>query len=245
MCNTFYDWKDFELTPYGKIKLDFLNIIKKYPKERIGTPYTPLAVVLPKDLFGIAGLDDGDNQTVFGYPLFGSAAETMKNVRKALKSLLSNPSDMVGCEKANIINSNIPDCIDVIHKDYTNLYEDYKYFIDLTGNPEFNKNHRCVSVEEAPETLKNLLPCEVNGGVHWFVNKTANDWLLVMFNNSGIERSVEKGEYVLPEGTRKVSVRLKNGHNLNVLEGANDIHFENDAYHFELQPGEWILAEFA
>lgn len=33
MCNTFYNWKDFELTPYGKIKLDFLNIIKKVSKR--------------------------------------------------------------------------------------------------------------------------------------------------------------------------------------------------------------------
>ena len=29
MCNTFYDWKDFEITPYGQIKLDFLKLIKK------------------------------------------------------------------------------------------------------------------------------------------------------------------------------------------------------------------------
>ena len=168
----------------------------------------------------------------------------MRNVRKALKSLLSNSSDMIGCETANIINSDIPDCIDIIHEDYIRLHEDYKFFVDLTGNPEFRRNHRCISVEEAPEILKNLLPCEVSGGVHWFVNKTADGWLLVMFNNSGIERSVEKGEYVLPEGTREVAVRLKNGQNLNVLEGTKDIQFENGAYHFELQPGDWFLAEF-
>lgn len=244
MCNTFYDWKDFELTPYGKIKLDFLNIIKKYPKEKIGTPYTPVAIVLPKNLFGIAGLDDGEEQTIFGYPFFGCAAETMKNARKALKALLSNPSDMVGCETANIINSDIPDCIDVIHEDYINLYKDYEFFVDLTGNSGFCKNHRCISVEEAPEILKNLLPCEVSGGVHWFVNKTADGWLLVMFNNSGIERSVEKGECVLPEGARKVSVKLKNGQNLKILEGTDDIHLQNGLYHFDLQPGAWFLAQF-
>lgn len=144
-----------------------------------------------------------------------------------------------------LINSDIPDCIDVIHEDYVNLYEDYRYFVDLTGNTEFCKNHRCISAQEAPEILKNLLPCEVSGGVHWFVNKAAGGWLLVMFNNSGIERSVEKGEYVLPEATRKVAIRLKNGQKLNILEGTNDIQFENGAYHFDLQPGAWFLAEFA
>ena len=48
-----------------------------YPKEKIGTPYTPVAVVLPKDLFGIAGLDYSDKQTVFGYPLFSSSKACM------------------------------------------------------------------------------------------------------------------------------------------------------------------------
>ena len=168
----------------------------------------------------------------------------MKNVRKALKYLLSNPSDMIGCETANIVNSDIPDCIDVIHEDYINLYEDYEFFVDLTGNPGFSRNHRCISIEEAPEILKNLLPCEVSGGVHWFVNKTADGWLLVMFNNSGIERSVENGEYILLEGTREAAVRLKNGQKLNILEGANDVHFENGTYHIELQPGAWFLAKF-
>ena len=244
MCNTFYDWKDFEITPYGQIKLDFLKLIKKYPKEDIGTPYTPVAVVLPKDLFGIAGLDDGEKQTISGFPFAEDTTEKMRSIRKGIKALLSNPSDMVGCETRNIINSDIPDCIDIIHEDYINLYKDYEFFVDLTGNPEFAKNHKCISVEEAPEVLKNNLPCEVEGGVHWFVNKTDDGRLLVMFNNSGVERSVEKGEYTLPEGTRNAEVRLKNGQELTVLESSGNVSFENGRYNIEINPGEWFLAKF-
>ena len=244
MCNTFYDWKAFEVTPYGQIKLDFLKLIKKYPKEDIGTPYTPVAVVLPKELFGIAGLDDGEKQTILGFPFAEDTAEKMRSIRKGIKALLSNPSDMVGCETRNIINSDIPDCIDIIHEDYINLYKDYEFFVDLTGNPEFAKNHKCISVEEAPEVLKNNLPCEVEGGVHWFVNKTDDGLLLVMFNNSGVERSVEKGEYTLPEGTRNAEVRLKNGQELTVLESSGNVSFENGRYNIEINPGEWFLAKF-
>lgn len=244
MCNTFYDWKAFEITPYGQIKLDFLKLIKKYPKEDIGTPYTPVAVVLPKDLFGIAGLDDGEKQTILGFPFAEDTAEKMRSIRKGIKALLSNPSDMVGCETRNIINSDIPDCIDIIHEDYINLYKDYEFFVDLTGNPEFAKNHKCISVEEAPEVLKKNLPCEVEGGVHWFVNKTDGGRLLVMFNNSGVERSVEKGEYTLPEGTRNAEVRLKNGQELTVLESSGNVSFENGRYNIEINPGEWFLAKF-
>lgn len=59
----------------------------------------------------------------------------------------------------------------VIHEDYVHLHEDSQFFVDLTDNPEFRKKHRCISVEEAPDLLKQMLPCEVSGGVHWFVNK--------------------------------------------------------------------------
>lgn len=244
MCNTFYDWKAFEITPYGQIKLDFLKLIKKYPKEKIGTPYTPVAVVLPKDLFGIAGLDDGENQTILGYPFSADTAEKMHKIRKSIKALLSNPSDMVGSEARNIINSDIPDCIDIIHEDYINLHKDYKFFVDQTGNSDFAKNHNCVSVEEAPEVLKMSLPCEVSGGVHWFINKTADGWMLVIFNNSGVERSVEKGEYILPEGTKNAEVRLKNSQELVVLENTGKVCFENGIYNIEISPGEWFLAKF-
>lgn len=244
MCNTFYDWNDFELSPYGEVKKEFLALIKKYPKDKIGRPYTPVAIVLPKNLFGIAGLDTSDDQTLFGYPFYASDIEKMRNIRKNLKMLLSNPSDMVGCETRNIINSDIPDCIDVIHEDFFNLYEDYRFFVDLTGNTEFAKNRRCVTAQEVPTVLKKVLPCEVSGGVHWFINKSENGWLLVMFNNSGTERSVKKGEYALPEGNRKVKVRLKNNQQFKVLEGTKDVQFKNGEYCFELPSGEWMLAEF-
>ena len=45
MCNTFYDWENFELTPYGQIKKDFLNFVDRYPD--IGEPIIPVAIVLP------------------------------------------------------------------------------------------------------------------------------------------------------------------------------------------------------
>jgi len=31
LCNTFYDWQDYELTPYGQVKLDFLRLVRRHP----------------------------------------------------------------------------------------------------------------------------------------------------------------------------------------------------------------------
>ena len=49
-CNTFCNWDDFEISEYGRVKLDFLKLIRKYPQEYIGTMYTPVAVVLLEDV---------------------------------------------------------------------------------------------------------------------------------------------------------------------------------------------------
>ena len=54
MCNTFYDWNDFELSPYGEIKKEFIRFTEKYGD--IGTPYTPAAVVLPRELPALEGV---------------------------------------------------------------------------------------------------------------------------------------------------------------------------------------------
>lgn len=243
MSNTFYDWVDFELTPYGKIKYDFLKLIRKYPKERVGTPYTPIAVVLPGDLPPVSEIHNTEN-TLWGYPLAGDLAKKTAAVREGLRALLSNPVSMAGSETDVLINSDIPDAIDVIHEDAGVLYEDYEYFVDLTGGGTFGRTHRCCSVEEVKGLLEELMPCTVEGGVHWFVNRAEGRWLLVAFNHSGIHRSVEKGELALPGEERRIRIRLKNSRFLRPLEGNTDISYVDGAYEAVIPPGGWFLGEF-
>lgn len=75
-----------------------------------------------------------------------------------------------------LINSDIPDAIDVIHEDAAVLYGDYEYFVDLTGGGTFGRTHRCCSVEAVKGLLEKLMPCTVEGGVHWFVNRAEGRW---------------------------------------------------------------------
>ena len=49
------------------------------------------------------------------------------------------------------------------------------------------------------------MPCTVDG-LHWFVNKrVGGGYYLTVFNNIGIERTVEKGEIRLPEASMAAS----------------------------------------
>lgn len=241
--NTFYDWKDYELSPYGKIKYEFLQLIKKYPKDRIGTPYTPIAIVMSKDALPLCDIHDTDGM-YFNMKLTGSLAETTKQARTAIRSLLSDAAPMKGCETRNLINSEIPDAIDIIHEDYMHLYPDYQYFINCTGNKGFEKNHKCCTVDEARILVKQLMPCEVIGNIHWFVNRTDKGWMLLLFNHSGIQRSVLDGEYTLDDSDEHVEIRLKGDSHLKQLEGDSPLSIENGIYQIDIPAGGWFLGCF-
>jgi len=243
MCNTFYDWRDFELTPYGKIKYDFLQLVKKYPQEAIGTPYTPIAIVLSKDALPLAEIRNTE-PAYLGYPITGSLKETTDLARKAVRTLLADAAEMTGCETAVLINSPIPDAFDIIHEDYKTLPDTYQYFVNCTGDPAFENTHNCCSVREARTLVKDLMPCIVEGNVHWFVNRTADGWLLVMFNHSGIHRSVAQGEYALTGSQEHVRIRIKNGGVMVQLEGDTKPVHSDDIYEIVLPSGGWFLGKF-
>lgn len=236
MCNTFYDWKDFELTEYGKIKADFLDFIRKYPNP--GEIFTPVAVVLPRDLKVLEGIHKNEN-TYLDYPCFGSFAEKLKNIKNAVCQVFSDNVSMHGNETRALINSETPDAVDLVHSDCD--LSRYDYIVNLSGE-KLNSNKE-ISPQEVKDVLENLMPCEVTGGVHWFVTKHDNGWYLIILNNDGIERTVEKGDVILPEGAKTVNVKLKNG-SLKYLEGSKISSLTNDCYTIEIPSGGWFLAAF-
>ena len=85
MCNTFYDWKDFELSPYGQVKKDFLDFVDRYPD--IGEPIVPVAVVLSKDMPVLeAGLPF---VAYLDYPIEGRMAKLVSDTSTVLTDLFT------------------------------------------------------------------------------------------------------------------------------------------------------------
>ena len=239
MSNTFYDWENFELTPYGKIKYDFLQFIKKYKQSDIGEIYTPIAIVLPKDLPAIYDLLPGY------FSEDDEMANLFKDTLSGIKELLSKPQEMVGNagEREAFINSEIPDSFDIIHEDTPIKDGKYQYFINLTGKKDFEENHKCIKSEKALNVLKEIMPCEVDGKVHWFVNKTADGWLLIMFNHSGIERTAEEGEFVIPGSESEVNIKIKDGKKLISLESNSELKRNEAGYNITISAGDWFLGK--
>ncbi len=241
MCNTFYDWNDHELTPYGKIKYDFLDLVEKYPDQ--GKKLTPVAVVLPRNLSVLETIRAQGK--AFGYPQTGHAADALETMRAGLRALFSDRVPMVGTETENFLNTEIPDALDLIHSDAPTL-ADYDYLVDLSGGEiPTSLAHKVISVAEAPDVARRALPCNVTGGAHWMVNETADGGhYLILFNHSGIVRSVSAGELTIPEAALTATVTLKGDRHLERLEGSTAVTKTPDGYKITIAPGDWFLGKF-
>lgn len=243
-CNTFEDWDTFKLSEYGKVKLDFLNFTRKYTD--IGEKIAPAAVVLPEKL---KVLDDIHTLRMFCVQILSSEMQSFKlaHIKDSLRRVFSSPTECLGTECKTFINSNMPDAVDMLNagENTKAAIDSYKYLIDLTGDAEFAANHKnCVKVEELEGLLRDTLPCTVEG-LHWFVNeRIGGGYYLTVFNNIGIERSVEKGEIRLPEGTRSSKVTFKNGACPTMLEGDGVLAPDGDDYILTLPSGGYAFIYF-
>ena len=240
MCNTFCDWDDFEVSPYGRVKLDFHSFTEKYPDP--GRKLTPVAVVLPAKLDVLE--DQHGGGSFCGYPLSASDAASLDRIKKAIVQIFCSKSRMLGRE-TSLINSDMPDAVTMVHADAPDL-DRYEYLVDLTCDPAFAKAHsNLISVDEVKAVLSASLPCNVEGDCHWMVNRKADGGhYIAIWNHDGVTRSVEHGESVMPEASVAVRLTLKDGRTLSKLEGSANVSLNDGVYTIEIPGGDWFFGEF-
>ena len=241
MCNTFYDWKEFELSPYGKVKKDFIDFTEKY--NNIGKPIVPVAAVISKDIPVIeAGLDKSDRY--LDYPVSGELKKKLDIAYDGLRKMFMATGKMIGTETDKLLNCVLPDAIDIVSSDSINA-NDYQYIVDLTDESEFaeNNKNKIISIDEVPNILEDILPIKVDGTVMKQFTKNAEGTVYMMLlNNSGIERSVHKGEILLPEATENVTFNTK-GKKLTVLETDGEYEENTDGtYKVTIPAGGFFFA---
>jgi hypothetical protein len=245
LCNTFEDWESFKLSEYGRVKLDFLNFTRKYTD--IGNMLTPAAVVLPKKLDVLDNIREP--RLHCGYEITDEAnALKMELIKNTIKYIFSSPTERVGNECRTLINSNMPDAVDILNAgdEKSSAIDSYSYLIDLTGDAEFAALHpNCVNISELEKLLRDALPCTVEG-LHWMVNeRIGGGYYLTVFNNIGIDRTVERGEIKLPEAIRSSKVVFKNGARPELLESDGSLVPSDGCYTLTLPAGGYAFIYFA
>lgn len=243
LCNTFVDWENFELSPYGKVKLDFINFMQKY--DDVGAKLTPAAVVLPEQLDVLCNIREPYLHC--GQKIDSKLRCRLEHIKDGVKRVFSTPTEFLGTEYKTMINSEMPDAVDMFNagEGKNELVGSYKYLIDLTCDKEFAAAHEnCVKIDDLATLLRDALPCTVDG-LHWLVNeRVGGGYYLTVFNNIGIERTVANGEVALPEGERSAKVTFKNGAAPTLLESDGKLTPCGDAYTLTLPAGGYAFIRF-
>ncbi len=246
LCNVFYDWENFELSPYGQTKKEFLDFTRKYTD--IGDKLTPIAMVLPKELMVLDNYFRNDENYKIREKLycgFHVDSPELEKVKNGVYEVFTSSLPMIGTEVNNLKNSDYPDAVELLNSDET-VIDRYDWLIDLTCDKEFAEKHNNLcEIKDIKEKLKELLPCYVEGNCHWLVNECiSGGYYLTVFNHSGIERTVANGEVALPEAETTVTVELKNGRMPTLLEGNSTLKTENGAYKLTIPAGDWAFIKF-
>lgn len=242
--NTFKDMETFELSEYGLVKKRFLDFVDKYPD--IGEKVSPIAAVISNLLpcFTVEGYATGGDETMFGYPMDEELMAINKAAKDGARRIFQDRVDMLGTEPKVLINSHIPDAVDMLNEGDGHALKAYQYLVDITGEADFKDRYdNVITPDEVEEKLHELLPCRVDGGFHYLLNEAEDGYYLSVFNHSGIVRTVETGELVLPEATKTATITIKDGKCLLPLEGNTDVRLENGKYFVNLKGGEWLFAK--
>lgn len=232
---TFYDWVNFELTPYGKVKKEFIDFTQKHD---VGKPITPVCAVMPDDMPFIQGIHSTDN-FYLNMPIYGESANTVRKVRQGLCTLFSNAYKMEGNEYKTrcgkdcyiLINSPLPDAIDIIHRDAKTI-SDYALCVDLTKE---------IDMDKVYDALYKNLPCFVTGEVSWTV--TDKRYLLII-NNDGVYYDTKKGEYTDKSRTHYAKIRFCDGAKPSVIHGEGNLLFKDGEYIADIPAGDITIIKF-
>ena len=240
VCNTFRDYRDFDLSPYGKTKKDFLSFTERFPDP--GEAFTPIAVVLPKDL-PVLHVDLPDDY--LGYPAGdtsdGPDPQIWKRIRETLPEIFGRRGER-GNNAHVLTPGGLPDVFDILHEDQEEALRRYSFFIDLTGRDSFRKTHRTVAPEEADRILDGLLPLRIGNGIHTEYNRVKGGWLVFASNNDGMECDNFKGDVRLEEASLTAEISRRDDRvSVRMLDGSGVVRRDKDKDFLELRAGDWVL----
>ena len=241
VCNTFRELREFSLSPYGETKREFLRFTEAFPD--IGTPYVPMAAVLPQEL---RMLDISLGDRYLEYPLTDPACplppERMNAFRAAMEALFGTQGRH-GNFGHVLKNGGLPAVCDLVYEDMPEALRRYDYLIDLTGRPSaLARKGTVVSVEEADRLLDELLPCRVGGGLFTAYNRREGGWYVLVMNHDGIRHDNFLPDEQLPEATIHAPVTPR-APETRLTKAAGDglLEHTGSGCAVTLRAGEWLL----
>lgn len=218
-CNTFYDWNEYGLTPYGEVKKDFLGFAADHPE--IGDVYTPAVIVLPVEfeVFDLNFISGGRHY--LGYPVSDPGMlRRLNHMREVLTAVFADSGTAYGNEGHVIQNSRYGDVFDILYEDAGEKALS-EYGVIVSASPDGRLSHLYPALSErmiaGPDIgqvlhtldirLREYIPFDIRGSLSWIINRAEGRLILGLFNNQGVIRTLEQGEITMPEADTEVFIR--------------------------------------
>lgn len=236
---SFYNMETYDLSPYGKVKKEFIDFARTHKKMQAVTPF---AIVLPTDL------DCLHVGRGFKGPLGTPSVNFMRitpdeatgirfgQIHDVLKIVFQGENaEKYGNEGRTLQNSRFGDHFDIIYADAPeDALKQYDLLIDADPEGSFAKAHPELPVlpgadlEELERILRQktqeLLPVYVDS-LHWILSEDEHGRYLTLFNNEGNHRTIKDGDTIDPRADTTATVTLKEKGELSLLyaSGATQI----------------------
>ena len=211
--NYFSNWQDYSLTEYGKIIKNFIAISNQYS---IPKPVVPVALVMPHDVFGV-DIRYINGQTDKLYQNIASPNRFHILLRAFAADILGADQSKHGSEAGNLTSSPWISSFDVLSTEATEeLLQQYQFLvyfdkaqaekspipaerIQVYQGKKYDANHFIQVVDK-------LLPYHVKGDVGVAHARTDGHYLLGVFNNFGITKTIS-GEIADPYAIQTVNIQ--------------------------------------
>ena len=242
--NTFYDWQDGGLTPYGLHKQKMAHLAAQLKNV---TASVPIAILLPKEyrVVRVHGKPLGYENDITD----GDYNDIMHRIHKLFYN-----GESRGFEDNILTTGRYGSLFDVIYEDsYEHPENEYALLIDFAGT-RFPNTPRTVDGYDEENLFRTLdsfveefLPFTMTAteDADYTLFENNGERYCCLFNHCGISKSIETGETANPEATITVQLTMKTGKISEVF----DLYNEGFAAHGNtlqatLQPGCFLLFRY-
>ncbi len=261
---SYYDMKEFNLSPYGETKKNFIHEAEKL---RGINAFTPFAIVLPKKYSTVQlrfrfNLNEKHENpyTYMCSTLTKQEEQYYMHVEDVLALIFEDRVKGSGNEGHVLTNTEFGDVFDIIYED-TNpeAMKKYEYLIDASPDSHFKKENEdkykildSSDINKLSAELKKLIlkvmPVYVSG-LSWLVSTDENNQrYLSLFNNEGNMRTIDKGDVIDNEADELVEVTFKKPTEIEVIKEGNFksqiIKKDDKTYSVKVPATAFIILEF-
>ncbi len=242
-ANTFYNFEDFTLSPYGEIKKTFFELSRRFQNVK---PAAPIAAVVPHEYKVL--------NAQFPYPYKNDVyGEEYYRIVRSMKPLFSDDVKF-GFEDIYFTTGPASSLFDVI---YDNSYEGappYELAVDfshrLSGGNVIDA-YTCENWQDRiREWVNAWLPVEIRCDGSYDVQLFENDGekFFCVYNHNGITKNTQTGEVANHQADVSMTVKHKDGRMLEVINPCGcvcNLQADDTELCVELTAGNFILCRYA